>query len=524
MKKNNKISILKKMILAEKYLKILNSKKDDEDKIRYFTLVFKKLDQRSFLDTANILLPKISQIKLAQEYDYFWEIIKGKMSQKQVAELVIELEDIRKSNNQLFILSENGRYFYADEITIKSQILKFTSSSNSFVNEVYKVMNLLLRNVDDKINDYIIAFNNIILSFDNKKVEVIKNIPFIKHKIPHNLKQFLKIEKNVIEKEAFIQDDLSVIFKNVLKKEKFIEEKNLIVENFLNQISNNNFNIRKELLQMMAVSLIPSNMFQTGFVLLGKTAANGKSTLLNFFQNTIGTKNYSNLNLKDLNNPFRASLVLNKLVNIGSEISNNYLKDTEFIKGVLTGDSQIFEKKYDQPKGASSYAKFIFSANEIPISADKSNAWIRRWKIIPMEANFNKNPDLKMKDKLNKKENYEYLLWLLVQELIEVLKNEKLFTSPETEKSIVEYKYENNNLDMFLNENEESDFLGKQLRSCYDQYKDWCWEEGHTEFSLKKFSQSVKIKFDLISKQKNIINAYGKRVKLSFFEKNSIIS
>ena len=67
-------------------------------------------------------------------------------------------------------------------------------------------------------------------------------------------------------------------------------------------------------------------------VLLKGGKRNGKSTFLDMMRNIVGDDNISTLDLKDLADRFRGAQVYGKLVNIGDDIDNNYIKDTATFK------------------------------------------------------------------------------------------------------------------------------------------------------------------------------------------------
>ena len=112
---------------------------------------------------------------------------------------------------------------------------------------------------------------------------------------------------------------------------------------------------------------------------------NGKSTFLTYLINLIGKSNVSTVDLEPLANPemrFMTSKLLYKNANIFADINNKKIKSFSKIKTLTGGDMITGEFKGGDIFDFTNYAKLIFSANEIPLLNDLSDAVIRRIRII----------------------------------------------------------------------------------------------------------------------------------------------
>ena len=123
---------------------------------------------------------------------------------------------------------------------------------------------------------------------------------------------------------------------------------------------------RNLLEEIIGYIFFTKNELGKAFVIVGDKA-NGKSTFLKILSHLIGKSNVSALNLDDITNSrFRLYQVANKLLNIGDDIGSGYIPESENFRKLVTGDIITAEQKGKDPIEFNCYAKFIFSANEIP--------------------------------------------------------------------------------------------------------------------------------------------------------------
>jgi putative DNA primase/helicase len=121
-------------------------------------------------------------------------------------------------------------------------------------------------------------------------------------------------------------------------------------------------------------------------LILYGTGANGKSVFFEIVSALLGTENTSNYSLQDLTNDngyFRAKLA-NKLVNYASEI-NGKLESAVF-KQLVSGEPVAARLPYGEPFTLKQYAKLIFNCNELPKDVEHTNAYFRRFLIIPFDV------------------------------------------------------------------------------------------------------------------------------------------
>lgn len=117
--------------------------------------------------------------------------------------------------------------------------------------------------------------------------------------------------------------------------------------------------------------------------------SNGKSTLLRLVEILFGRENVATPPLqKLLYNRFAAAELFGKLTNIHADLPPTPLAQTGVFKTLTGGDTIYAERKHQNPFNFVNYAKLIYSANELPQTADLTEAFWRRWIIIEFPNTF----------------------------------------------------------------------------------------------------------------------------------------
>ena len=87
--------------------------------------------------------------------------------------------------------------------------------------------------------------------------------------------------------------------------------------------------------------------------------------------------------LTNENGYFRAKLA-NKLVNYASEINGKL--ESAIFKQLVSGEPVEARLPYGEPFTLKQYAKLIFNCNELPKDVEHTNAYFRRFLIIPFDV------------------------------------------------------------------------------------------------------------------------------------------
>lgn len=268
--------------------------------------------------------------------------------------------------------------------------------------------------------------------------------------------------------------------------------------------------------EMIGYTLIKNTRYRAGFMFYG-SGKNGKSTILDLIKVFIGKRNYTTIELDKLTDKFSTAELEHKLVNIGDDINNTAIRDTGTIKKLFTGNSVLVQRKGEHPFELESYAKMIFSANEIPRSYDKTEGFYSRLMFIPFNARFDKSdPDFdpNIEDKITTDGALSYLLNLALKGAQRLLKQGG-FTQPKIVLEAMEdYKTENSTTLTWVEDEEITleHVLDTPSAELYTEFSDWCKLSGikATMITGKKvFNKELMTKYDLDKKQKQKNN--GKR-------------
>lgn len=261
---------------------------------------------------------------------------------------------------------------------------------------------------------------------------------------------------------------------------------NADVEKFLNDITSNNPVKRKAILEIIGYSMTSSVDFQKAFVFYGKTAENGKSTLLEIILNLIGKENTCHVTIHELQKgKFYASEIRGKLLNTVAELPRTKLDSVELFKAIVTGDSLSVEEKYKSRYSITPYAKHIFTANELPKISDTSNGFYRRLNILEFDASFTDNQKRNFDiSRLLNENALNYLAKISLEAYIELLDRRHFSNEVESEEIIRQYKNQNNSVNEYLyNSSYFEIFIHNNTmftrKSLYNNYLDYCATSGN---------------------------------------------
>lgn len=269
-------------------------------------------------------------------------------------------------------------------------------------------------------------------------------------------------------------------------------------------------NIRQLLNECIGSMFYRSNTLGGGkcFILTG-SGANGKSTYLDMLKMLIDESNYSSLDLKELDAKFQNAELFGKLANIGDDISDEFIVNASVFKKLVTGNTIQVQRKGERPFEFKSFAKQVFSANNMPRIRDRTGAVLRRLLIIPFNASFSEDDpdyDEQIGFKLQTQEVMEYLIQCGLDGLTDVLNNHKYSESAKVKKELEEYEIMNNPIKAFLNDCDDAgiSFINQPIKDIYKQYDVFCAENNYQRSARGEFTKQVKRLKHLDSKQKRM--------------------
>lgn len=232
---------------------------------------------------------------------------------------------------------------------------------------------------------------------------------------------------------------------------------------------------------------------EKALILFG-TGANGKSVFFEIVNALLGNDNISSYSLQSLTNEngyFRAKLA-NKLVNYASEINGNL--EASIFKQLVSGEPVEARLPYGQPFILKQYAKLIFNCNELPKDVEHTNAYFRRFLIIPFDVTIPpQEQDRNLHTKIIENELSGVFNWVL-DGLNRLLEQKKFSHCEAAQQAVEQYKIESNSVQMFLNENEykSSPTKHKLIKDLYPQYRIFCNDDGVPPFKKSNFIKQLK--------------------------------
>lgn len=253
-------------------------------------------------------------------------------------------------------------------------------------------------------------------------------------------------------------------------------------------------------------------------LILYGTGANGKSVFFEIVNALLGSENVSSYSLQSLTNDngyYRAKLA-NTLVNYASEINGKL--ETSTFKQMVSGEPVEARLPYGQPFMLKQYAKLIFNVNELPKDVEHTNAYFRRFLIIPFDVTIPESEqDKQLHTKIIEKELSGVFNWVL--EGLNRLLEQKHFSACEAaDKALESYKTESNSIKLFLVENEFQNHptVYQLIKDLYFEYRSFCSDDGMQAFKKTNFIKQLKA-LGVQVERINIGNvAYLKRSNESF--------
>ena len=124
-------------------------------------------------------------------------------------------------------------------------------------------------------------------------------------------------------------------------------------------------------------------------ILLYGPGGNGKSRALVGYCNFVGSENVAALSLQRLETDrFSPARLVGKVANVCPDLPSMAVESSSTFKSLVGGDSLTGERKFSTSFEFRFYGRLLFSANSYPRSKDASNAFFRRWRVIPFDREF----------------------------------------------------------------------------------------------------------------------------------------
>ena len=206
----------------------------------------------------------------------------------------------------------------------------------------------------------------------------------------------------------------------------------------------------------------------------------------------VSTKSLGDLTDRDSGNDNRAKLG-DKLLNYGSEIRANDI-DVDIFKRLVSGEPVAAREKYKTGFDLENNCKFMFNANTLPKGAENTEAYFRRFLIVPFNEKITEaEKDPELHTKIINDELPGVLNWV-IEGLDRLLVQKGFTTCTVSEEALDSYKKESNNILLFV---EDSGLIPHKTSfrttgETYAEYKSWCEEIGYRPVVKNNFSKELK--------------------------------
>jgi P4 family phage/plasmid primase-like protien len=295
------------------------------------------------------------------------------------------------------------------------------------------------------------------------------------------------------------------------------------INDFLSKIITNK-KVREYLLKVLGKSLlgIPDERF---YIWTGLSGANGKSTLVNFLEQTLG----------DYTTSIDVSLLTNKRASSGNaspdvirlrgkrlftiqEPEHDDKLRTGILKQYTGGDTIIARELFKAPVTFKLQGTMVMCCNDLPSVSSCDGGTFRRIRVIEFNSRFCENPVKKNEFKIDPELKTKLKIWrpyfmsILIHWYQKYLK-EGLQEPESVKKATTKYKADNDKFNEFFGQCiEESDKTFEYNKTIYSHFTNW-WLQNYSNTripEIKELIRALKIKYGNEKEETiNSIRNYG---------------
>lgn len=248
---------------------------------------------------------------------------------------------------------------------------------------------------------------------------------------------------------------------------------------------------RKVLAEFMGYVFTKNLKLSKTLILYG-SGANGKSVFFNIVNALLGKENISYYPLDTLTrSEYQRAELANRLLNYASEINGKM--ETDMFKKLVSGEPVDARQIYKRPFDLYDYGKLMFNCNLLPKDTEQTDAFFRRFIIIPFNQRIPENEqDPNLSDKIIAKELSGVFNWVI--DGLKRLLAQKGFTVSDSIKSQTEnYRKESDSVALFTDDFNyvPSDTEYETLQNMYFEYKTYCQDNGYKACSNRTFKDRL---------------------------------
>ena len=270
--------------------------------------------------------------------------------------------------------------------------------------------------------------------------------------------------------------------------------------------------------EVLGTAIYSDQPFHRAVLLLDR-GRNGKGTFLRLATALIGERHVSAVTLQMLGElRFAAASLFGKVANIAGDLDARSITRTDVFKAATGGDLIEAEHKYGAAFTFRNRATMLFSANELPGSADCTDGFFSRWVVIPFDrlqiAPGKEDPKIEAKMMTE----LEGVLVRAVEGLRRAMSRGGYDTPASVVDASADYRETADPMIAFVDEclditNDHDDKVERNL--AYEKYTGWCRDTGHHPlYRNRVWSHLGSVRPDIGIKHKSVGKRYLTGVKL----------
>lgn len=233
--------------------------------------------------------------------------------------------------------------------------------------------------------------------------------------------------------------------------------------------------------------IFTSGMNLQKVAILYGSGANGKSVFFDVITALLGAANTSSYSLTNLTkyDSYQRAELSTKLLNYASEISGKL--ETSIFKQLACGEPVEARQIWGKPYIMTNYAKLMFNCNELPKSVELTEAFFRRFLIIPFTQTIpEERQDPELAQKIISSELSGVFNWVLAG-LDRIRVNRKFTRSAAIDRELQTYRKESDSVAIFVDDCnlKKSADQSRRLSEVFGMYRSYCNDNGYSCASAK---------------------------------------
>lgn len=309
--------------------------------------------------------------------------------------------------------------------------------------------------------------------------------------------------------------------------------KSNFIDNFLLDISNNDKNVMRQMLQSIGASLNASQSLKKVFQFYGPSTNNGKTTAIEAFRNCLGEVDNGGYMMKmsvDALSIKNTSSLTPEMVGIEkariatiSELGKQNDFRLDKLKELTGGGQFCINPKYKQSKRVQVHLTFVIDTNYLITCHDMTMFDSGRFQIVPFDAVFDgKKCDPQIKSKLMEENAKTAMLNYIIDGCLDWKQN-GMYISDRSKEYMENYKNNSDRIGDFLTQyyvqtHDKRDKI--PVLDMFEAYKEYCKDNEYTVCGRTKFDEKISAHLDIsVYHNKKIIRGIREKTESDDLQK-----